>query len=64
MADDALGFVVVPKEPTEAMLVAGLNETEPLGSLVDWREGFGRNEMRKAYGAMLAAATPDPSQEA
>lgn len=43
-------------EPTEAQLVAGLKECEPLGELIDWREGFGRDEMRATYRAMLAAA--------
>lgn len=50
----ALG-VIQPDEPTEAMLVAGLRECEPLGDLIDWREGFGRDEMRKVWAAMQAA---------
>lgn len=49
-------------EPTEAMLTAGLRECEPLGELIDWREGFGRSEMRAVWSAMLAA-TPAPSNE-
>lgn len=43
-------------EATEAMLVAGLKETEPLGELIDWREGFGRAEMAAAFKAMMAEA--------
>lgn len=43
-------------EPTEKMLIAGLNETEPLGSLIDWKDGFGREEMRKAFKAMIAVS--------
>lgn len=43
-------------ELTEEMLVAGLKECEPLGELVDWREGFGREEMRKVWAAMHVAA--------
>ena len=50
------GLVLVPVDPTEAMLKAGLDECEPLGSLIDWDEGFGRDEMRDTYRAMLAAA--------
>lgn len=47
-------------EPTEAQLVAGLKECEPLGELIDWREGFGRDEMRATYRAMLAAGEDQP----
>ena len=47
-------------DPTEEMLVAGLKECEPLGELIDWREGFGRIEMRAVWEAMLAA-TPAPA---
>lgn len=43
-------------ELTDAMLIAGLKECEPLGELIDWREGFGRDEMRAVWDAMLAAA--------
>lgn len=51
-------------EPTEAMLTAGLRECEPLGELIDWREGFGRSEMRAVWSAMLAAApAPAPAQD-
>lgn len=45
-------------EPTEEQLVAGLKECEPLGELVDWREGFGRNEMRAVWRAMHAVPAP------
>ena len=44
-----------PAIASEAMLVAGLKEGEPLGELIDWQEGFGRTEMAEAYAAMLAA---------
>lgn len=47
---------IAAPEPTEAQLVAGLKECEPLGELVDWREGFGRDEMRRVWAAMHAAA--------
>lgn len=47
---------LVPTLPTEQMLVAGLDECEPLGDLIDWKEGFGRKEMTQAYRAMLGAA--------
>jgi len=51
-------------EPTEAMLTAGLRECEPLGELIDWREGFGRSEMRAVWSAMLAATpAPAPAQD-
>lgn len=43
-------------ELTDAMLVAGLKVCEPLGELIDWREGFGRDEMRAVWNDMLAAA--------
>lgn len=44
------------QELTDAMLVAGLKVCEPLGELIDWREGFGRDEMRAVWNDMLAAA--------
>lgn len=54
----ALRPQAVPMTPelTDAMLIAGLKECEPLGELIDWREGFGRDEMRAVWDAMLAAA--------
>ena len=57
------GLVLVPVDPTEAMLKAGLDECEPLGSLIDWDEGFGRDEMRDTYAAMLAAAPKEQPHE-
>jgi len=56
-------WTLVPVDPTEAMLKAGLDECEPLGSLIDWDEGFGRDEMRDTYAAMLAAAPKEQPHE-
>ena len=56
-------WTLVPVDPTEAMLKAGLDECEPLGSLIDWDEGFGRDEMRDTYRAMLAAAPKEQPHE-
>lgn len=53
------GWKLVPIEPIEAMLVAGLNEADPLGGLIDWDSLRGdcntREQVRDIYKAMLAA---------
>ena len=54
------GYVLVPEEPTEAMMVAALNELAPLGSLVDWKETFDRDypvhkDVTDVYKAMIGA---------
>lgn len=53
------GWKLVPIEPIEAMLVAGLNEADPLGGLIDWDALRGdcntREQVRDIYKAMLAA---------
>ncbi len=54
------GWKVVPVTASDAMLIAGLVECEPLGELVDWSEGFGRVDMLRTYLAMLAAAPEVP----
>ncbi|WP_431357555.1 hypothetical protein [Hafnia paralvei] len=54
------GWRRVPIEPTEAMLVAGLNEADPLGGLIDWDASRGdcntRSQIAGIYKAMLVAA--------
>jgi len=58
------GWKLVPVEWTEEMLVAALTECEPLGSLINWREGFGRRSMQATWAAALAAAPTDAEQAA
>jgi hypothetical protein len=57
-------YVLVPREPTEAMLVAALREFDPIGELVGWDhdEHPSRTDIRGAWKAILAAA-PIPLQE-
>jgi hypothetical protein len=58
-------YVMVPREPTEVMLVAALDATDPLGKLVNW-EGDNcntRDAVRDAYRAMLATAPAAPPVE-
>lgn len=54
------GYVMVPKEATEEMLIAGLEEADPLGSLIDWDASRGdcntRKQVQEIFKAMLAAA--------
>lgn len=52
------GFVLVPVEPTDEMVLAALHEVDPLRGLIDWQDecGFTRVDARIAYRAMLAAA--------
>ena len=52
------GFVLVPVEPTEAMVIAALQKVDPLRELIDWSDGHGfmREDARLAWSAMLAAA--------
>lgn len=52
------GYVVVPKEPSEEMKVAGLKEGDILGELVDWRgpDSATREDIDSVYRAMIAAA--------
>lgn len=51
---------MVPKEATEEMLIAGLEEADPLGSLIDWDASRGdcntRKQVQEIFKAMLAAA--------
>ncbi|MGJ8290242.1 DUF550 domain-containing protein [Klebsiella pneumoniae] len=53
-------YVMVPKEATEKMLIAGLEEADPLGSLIDWDASRGdcntREQVQGMFEAMLAAA--------
>ncbi|MDL4446689.1 DUF551 domain-containing protein [Klebsiella michiganensis] len=55
------GYVMVPKEATEKMLIAGLEEANPLGGLIDWDASRGdcntRAQVQGIFKAMLAAAT-------
>ncbi|ENU0757192.1 hypothetical protein [Klebsiella michiganensis] len=54
------GYVMVPKEATEKMLIAGLEEANPLGGLIDWDASRGdcntRAQVQGIFKAMLAAA--------
>lgn len=54
------GDVMVPKEATEEMLIAGLEEADPLGCLIDWGASRGdcntRKQVQEIFKAMLAAA--------
>ncbi|SAQ21831.1 Eaa1 [Klebsiella michiganensis] len=54
---------MVPKEATEKMLIAGLEEANPLGGLIDWDASRGdcntRAQVQGIFKAMLAAA-PQP----
>lgn len=62
----SMGRMDVPAEPTEAMLVAGLNEADPLGGLIDWDASRGdcntRSQIAGIYKAMLAAAAMPEGQ--
>ncbi|HCT3183771.1 hypothetical protein [Klebsiella pneumoniae] len=53
-------YVLVPKVATEKMLIAGLEEADPLGSLIDWDASRGdcntREQVQEMFEAMLAAA--------
>lgn len=51
------GWVLVPREPTEEMVIAALKEVDPLRELIDWTDGHGfmREDARRAWSAMLAA---------
>lgn len=54
------GWKLVPTTPIEAMLVAGLNEADPLGGLIDWDALRGdcntREQVRDIYQAMISEA--------
>nr|WP_322853400.1 DUF551 domain-containing protein [Klebsiella pneumoniae] len=55
---------MVPKVATEKMLIAGLEEADPLGSLIDWNASRGdcntREQVQGMFEAMLAAAPQSP----
>lgn len=57
------GYVMVPKVATEKMLIAGLEEANPLGGLIDWDASRGdcntREQVQEIFKAMLAAAPHD-----
>lgn len=61
------GYVMVPKEATEEMLIAGLEEADPLGSLIDWDASRGdcntRKQVQEIFKAMLAAAPQEVKGE-
>ncbi len=61
------GYVMVPKVATEKMLIAGLEEADPLGSLIDWNASLGdcntREQVQGIFEAMLAAAPQSPGSE-
>ncbi|WP_413773464.1 hypothetical protein [Klebsiella sp. K-Nf6] len=61
------GYVMVPKVATEKMLIAGLEEADPLGSLIDWNASQGdcntREQVQGMFEAMLAAAPQSPGSE-
>lgn len=56
----ASGYVLVPREPTEAMIDAGMQELPS-----EWNTGddFTRDDARDAWAAMLAAAPTPPGGE-
>ncbi len=56
------GWMLVPREPTEAMNVAGCKEDDILGELVDWRgeNTTTRETVARVYRAMIAAAPVTP----
>lgn len=58
------GCVMVPKVATEKMLIAGLEEANPLGGLIDWDASRGdcntREQVQEIFKAMLAAAPQEP----
>ncbi|EHN9304214.1 DUF551 domain-containing protein [Salmonella enterica subsp. enterica serovar Muenchen] len=60
------GYVMVPRVATEKMLIAGLEEANPLGALIDWDASRGdcntRKQVQEIFKAMLAAA-PQPQNE-
>ncbi len=57
---DGNEWVLVPCEATEEMLIAGLNDCDPIGSLIDWDDSKGECTTRKnvadIYKAAIAAA--------
>lgn len=57
------GYVMVPRVATEKTLIAGLEEANPLGALIDWDASRGdcntRKQVQEIFKAMLAAA-PQP----
>ena len=61
------GYVMVPKEATEKMLIAGLEEANPLGGLIDWDASRGdcntREQVQEIFKAMLAAAPQEVSHD-
>ncbi|XLF46756.1 hypothetical protein ACJJVE_06065 [Klebsiella quasipneumoniae] len=61
------GYVMVPKEATEKMLIAGLEEANPLGGLIDWDASRGdcntREQVQEIFKAMLAAAPQEVKGE-
>ncbi|WP_227680676.1 hypothetical protein [Klebsiella quasipneumoniae] len=61
------GYVMVPKEATEKMLIAGLEEANPLGGLIDWDASRGdcntREQVQEIFKAMLAAAQQEVKGE-
>lgn len=60
-------YVLVPKEPTEKMLISGLEEANPLGGLIDWDASRGdcntRAQVQGIFKAMLAAAPQEVKGE-
>lgn len=60
-------YVMVPKEATEKMLIAGLEEANPLGDLIDWDASRGdcntREQVQEIFKAMLAAAPQEVKSE-
>lgn len=61
------GYVMVPKVATEKMLIAGLEEANPLGGLIDWDASRGdcntREQVQEMFEAMLAAAPQEVKSE-
>lgn len=61
------GYVMVPKVATEKMLIAGLEEANPLGGLIDWDASRGdcntREQVQEIFKAMLAAAQQEVKSE-
>ena len=52
-------MVLVPREPTEKMMVSALRELWPIGELVNWDDGDpNRSSVRECYVAMIAVSQP------
>lgn len=63
-AIESAGYVIVPKDPTEEMMVAAQKAQGDHSNPDEWLSDYGAEDARKLYGAMLSArpkVTPLPS---